>query len=265
MGVSVRRRPPVWRGLLGDSHCPDGRSVPNTTASRKRNYTPLVSDHVTSLLVDEIDDLLTRGRLSAGDQPAQSRPLSEWSLDEPSTGDRPSFEFAWAVRWIRFGQVSAAVMVVMVILGVLAASVATHLWDANRQRVSELDRTSILISVDPNVPGKGTTLTRGATRLDAAVIVTNAGPEAIRLDDMSASMPGVTLTGQPGAVRIKPAGTASVKVEVIFTCTADLITPLPVVLALQKSNGKQTRISLRLDAHASTWDGILFQTPCLVG
>lgn len=196
-----------------------------------------------------IEELDSSGRTvvgEAGGAPIAAAEPEEYSLDAPLPAvGRPVAPLRWW-RWLRSGQVPAAALLAVAVLAGAAVAVAMHLWDGYAQLRAERATVSVVAGVASNLSGTGND---DGLSLDGSVMMINAGPAPVRIEDLHASQPGVTVVLLPGAVDVLPARSAGLSVHLTLKCYPSIFRdPLPLTMSVRAADGHLHTVATSFDA-----------------
>ena len=161
------------------------------------------------------------GRSSAA-VPHTPLPAGRWQIRHRLTSTRVS-------AWTLLLSVAAA--------GALGAAV-TDQWQAQRQRLAEESRVSLVVLPNHVVPAFGGR-DGNRVRIEGHLIVVNSGPKPIELETVHGGRDGLALQGTP-ATKAKAGRAELVAVTITVDCSVSRsFKPVEVVLAVRTVDGRE--------------------------
>lgn len=183
-------------------------------------------------------------------------------LDMPSGGAGGSDEGCFAGA--RPGRKGAAFLVVALVVGMALGGVGgARMWISREEQARA--NTVALVAL-PGSSSSGMGLDDGGTlRLDAQLVLVNAGPAPITVEVEGARRPGVLVRGTGQSRLVRPGGTGWIDVEVTLECaTAFTSEPLPVSFSVQTANHRVRRTSYPIAVQGGPWQAACEPPPRIV-
>ncbi|GAA0397006.1 hypothetical protein GCM10009541_44930 [Micromonospora gifhornensis] len=154
---------------------------------------------------------------------------------------------------VRPGRKGAAYMVVALVVGLALGSVGgAEVWSSREERAEASTVTLVALPGPSNSWGSLNGV--GTVRLDAQLVLFNAGQAPVIVQVDEARKPGVLVRGTGQSWLVRPGGTSWIDVEVTLECaTAFTPEPLSVNFSVQTADQRIRRAGFPLALQGSPW------------
>ena len=151
------------------------------------------------------------------------------------------------------GRKGAAYLVVALVVGLALGGVGGA--EARSYREEQTEARAVTLVALPGSSNRWEGLNGvGTVRLDAQLVLVNAGPAPVVVQVEGAGRPGVLVRGTDQSWLVRPGGTAWIDVEVTLECaTAFTTEPLSVNFSVQTADQRIRRTSYPLALQGSPW------------